>query len=137
MENKVMQDIFEQLKELNLPFGKFAIFGSGPLVIRGLKEFNDLDLLVSADIFSQYLNDAGWKLKGSREDGVLQKGRIDMAKTWKPGEWDAGKLIKEAEMVNGWPCVRLEEVLRWKGIRKAEKDIKDIEILKKCLGKNN
>ncbi len=42
----------EQLEKLNLPKGQWAIFGSGPLVIRGLlAENNDIDIIVKSDVF--------------------------------------------------------------------------------------
>ena len=41
----------DELKQLNLPQGKFAIFGSGPLGARNLKECRDLDVIATEDIF--------------------------------------------------------------------------------------
>lgn len=41
----------EELKKLNLPLGKYAIFGSGPLAIRGLRENNDIDIIVTDELW--------------------------------------------------------------------------------------
>ena len=39
----------DEVKRLNLPKDKFAIFGSGPIAIRGLREARDIDLIVKKD----------------------------------------------------------------------------------------
>lgn len=44
------KDLFENFRKLNLPLGKYAIFGSGPMAIRGLRKSADIDLVV-ADSF--------------------------------------------------------------------------------------
>lgn len=41
---------FAVLKKYNLPIGKFVIGGSGSLGIRGIREINDIDILVSDDL---------------------------------------------------------------------------------------
>ncbi len=41
----------DELEKLNLPKGKFSIFGSGPLAIRGLRENKDLDILVTHNLW--------------------------------------------------------------------------------------
>jgi hypothetical protein len=39
-------DLFTVLRELSLPAGEYAIFGSGPLIVRGIVEAtNDLDVI--------------------------------------------------------------------------------------------
>jgi hypothetical protein len=43
----------EELKTLNLPKGTYAIFGSGPLAVRGLREARYLDIIVKDEIYKQ------------------------------------------------------------------------------------
>lgn len=57
------QKLFQRVKELNLPIGEYAIFGSGPMGIRDLREMHDMDLIVSDKIFNEYLDKQGWKIK--------------------------------------------------------------------------
>ena len=40
----------DELKQFNLTEGKYVIFGSGPLAIRGLWENHDIDILVTEDL---------------------------------------------------------------------------------------
>jgi len=42
----VLISLFDRVKRLNLPVGDFAIFGSGPLIVRGIiPGSNDLDII--------------------------------------------------------------------------------------------
>lgn len=130
------EDIFEQVKALDLPIGHFAIFGSGPMAIRGLRASGDADLLVTKALFDEYAAKPDWQAL-SKDCGaeVLQRGAIEMIHQWRPGEWDTDRLIAEAEMIDGLPCVRLAEVIRWKEIYDREKDRRDIELIKAYLDK--
>lgn len=128
-----MQELFEKLKELNLPKGKFAIFGSGPMGIRGLREIRDLNLIVTQDIFDEFRNRKDWNLKTDVCEG-LYKDNIEMCYEWGPGEWDIKKLIAEAEIIDDLPFVKLEEVLKWKKLcNRGEKDKRDIELIENYL----
>lgn len=129
-----MQELFEKLKELNLPKGKFAIFGSGPMGIRELREIGNLDLIVTDDYFKE-LQDKGWEFKKGELCDHLEKDGVVFYNEWGPGEWDIKNLIAEAEIIDGLPFVKLEEVLRWKRINNREKDQKDIELIENYLKK--
>jgi len=42
----VLNSLFNRIKGLNLPVGDYAIFGSGPLIVRGIiRGSNDLDII--------------------------------------------------------------------------------------------
>jgi len=43
----------EKLRKLNLPLGKYAIFGSGILAIKNIRETSDLDIIAKKDLFDQ------------------------------------------------------------------------------------
>jgi hypothetical protein len=132
-----MQEFLKKLKELNLPRGKFAIFGSGPMGIRGLREIGDLDVIITEDIFNNFKQRPDFKLdKKKSGNEYLEKDGIEFYKNWHPGDWDINKLIQEAETINDWPFVKLEEVLKWKKLKMREKDIKDIELIEEFFNKN-
>jgi len=131
-----MQEFLKKLKDLNLPKGKFAIFGSGPMGIRGLKEIGDLDVIVTEDIFDDFAKRPDFKLGQKKSNNeYLEKDGIEFYKNWHPGDWDINKLIQDAEIINDWPFVRLEEVLKWKKLKMRDKDIKDIELIENYLNK--
>jgi hypothetical protein len=52
-------EIIKEVKSLNLPIGQYVVFGSGPLQIHGIRESNDVDLLVLPGLFEK-LKGEGW-----------------------------------------------------------------------------
>ena len=48
------RDLFQKVRELHLPFGEYALFGSCPLGIRDLKDCNDADIIVSKSLFEKF-----------------------------------------------------------------------------------
>ena len=132
----MINKFLKKLKELDLPKGKFAIFGSGPICIRGLRETGDLDVIVSEDIFNEFKNRSDFKLEKKKSGNeYLEKDNIELYRNWHPGKWDIEKLIQEAEIIDGFPFVKLEEVLKWKKLKGREKDIKDIKLIEDYLAK--
>lgn len=130
MDNK---DLFQRVKELNLPAGKYALFGSAPLGIRGLKDCHDIDIVVMEDLWNEY-KEKNWDIRTMpRGSQYLWNDEIELWKDWKPGRWDIGKLIEESEIIDGLPFVRLERVLEWKKLSGREKDLKDIKTIEKFL----
>lgn len=130
------KEIITIVKNLNLPEGKYALFGSVPLAMHGIRESRDIDVILNKDIWQDYVDNKEWEQKiipGGRM--YLMQGDVELMNHWFPGEWDIEKLIREAEMIDGLPCVRLEEVIRWKKAFKREKDFKDLELINNYLKK--
>ncbi len=128
-------ELFNKVRDLKLPVGQYAIFGSGPMGVRGLKTCHDIDIIVTEDLWNTY-KAKGWEVRNmSHGSRYLFNDEIELWKDWKPGEWDIHKLIKEAEIINGLPFVKLEKVLQWKKLSGREKDLKDIETIQKFFGR--
>ena len=128
------RDLFQRVKELKLPEGKYALFGSAPMGIRGIKDCHDIDIIIAEDLWNTYRLNPDWKF-GMTENGseYLSCGDIKLWYTWTPWYSDIENLIAEAEIIDGLPFVRLERVLEWKKKYSREKDLKDIEIIEKFL----
>ncbi|MFZ3054537.1 MAG: hypothetical protein WA091_00945 [Minisyncoccales bacterium] len=123
--------LFQSLKELKLPLGEYAVFGSGPMGIRDLREMHDIDLIVSDKIFNEYLNKQGWKIKeiyGYRDWLKNDNLEIEMGRDWHEG-WDVDGMIKEADIIDGLPFVKLDYLIKWKKFFGRGKDLKDVEII--------
>ena len=134
--------LFEKLRRLKLPRGEYAIFGSAPLCVRGLREVGDLDVIVTEGLFDEYKQNPDWTFKefkrGDRIVTMLEfnSEKIELYKNWGPGEWDIRQLIKESEIIDDLPFVKVAYVIEWKRISGREKDLRDIEQFEK-LSKNN
>ncbi len=129
-------ELFQRVKELGLPIDKYALFGSAPLGVRGFRDCHDIDIIVTEDLWNEYKS-KNWEVRtmphGSQ--GLLN-GEVELWKDWKPGQWDIEQLIREAEIIDGLPFVKLERVLEWKRLSGRDKDLKDIEIIEKFLRTN-
>jgi hypothetical protein len=130
------QDLFKRVKGLNLPLGKYALFGSAPMGIRGLKECSDVDLIVSEEIWQEYKTKSGWEYKIT-ENGVehieSEDGQIQLWHDWRPWYQDTRPFIDSAEIIDGLPFVKLEKVVEWKKKFGRDKDLKDLEAIEKFL----
>ena len=133
-------DIFYRVRELNLPLGQYAVFGSGPLEAHGLRSAKDIDLLVSPALY-EILKSNGWKeeMVKDRNQPKLINGDGEAMKFWNFSgyEPDESCLISEAEIINGLPFVCLEEVLAWKKACGRAKDIVDIKLIETYLQNKN
>ena len=110
------------------------------MAVRGLRDSNDIDIIVSKKIWDKYKSNPKWKLitfvRDNKTIEILENNNIEIGTSWDPGIWDINKLISESEIIDGLSFVRLKEVLRWKKISNRDKDKKDIEILKNLIKKN-
>ena len=120
----------EQLKALNLPTDKFAIFGSGPMAIRSIRETRDLDIIVTPDLWEILSKEHA---ASPDKFGCIQIGDIEIYNHW--GVWfqNMTELINEADVIDGLKYVKLERVLEWKKAFNREKDKKDIELINNFL----
>jgi hypothetical protein len=123
------KEILEELRSLRLPAGEFAVFGSGPLLVRGIIEtVSDLDVLCrnAAWNVAQRLSSAETTEYGSR---VVSHGPISFGTTWGLGEFDVDELIDEAEMIDGLPFVRLQHVVAYKKVAGRAKDLAHLDLI--------
>lgn len=125
-------DLFAALRSLDLPAGDYAVFGSGPLIVRGIIEAgNDLDVLSRGAAWDKAaeLGD----LVHLPEYGVdvvsFLEGAITIGMNWGIGEFDVNELIDSAEIIAGLPFVRLEYVVRYKEIAARPKDFAHLRLL--------
>ncbi len=133
-----MTDIFSKLKELNFPDGEYVVVG-GAMEAHGIRKANDLDILVTPNLYKKLFKQ-GWKqckcdqcLETSRL--MLQKDHIDVVPNYMFGNYigDTNKLIKEADIINGYPFIKLTEFIKFKKELGRIKDFEDIKLMKRYL----
>jgi hypothetical protein len=122
------------LKTLNLPKGKYAIFGSGPMAIRGIRDAEDIDLIVTEDLWKKLCK----KYDVEENAKNIAISDIEIYKDWKPVFEGMGKVISDSETIQGYPFVKLKYVIEWKkkfGREKDKEDVKRIEafLKEKCF----
>lgn len=119
----------EELKSLNLPTGKFAIFGSGPMAIRNIRDCVDLDIIVKQDLWDTLLKKYPTSLHN--DPAHLKIGNIEFYNTWLQLTNKIDEIIDNADMFDNPPFVQLEYVIEWKKEFSREKDVRDLELIQK------
>jgi len=128
-------EIISKVKELNLPKGSYVVFGSCPLAVAKIREAEDIDMLVSREIF-QDLRAKGWKeVNKGKDDKPLTYDCFEAHDNWNFSSYNPTlkDLLQNAIEVEGVPFASLREVLKWKQFSGREKDLKDVEFIQKHL----
>ena len=122
----------DTLKELNIPKEEFVIYGSAPMVLRGLKEKNnDLDVLVKK---------SEWEKLSIKYPNNINGDYIDIngvSFTHKDmnllGNID--EVIKKSDVIDGFHILSLAETKKWKEKVGGESHLKDAEVIGSYLSK--
>ncbi len=133
------EEIVSTVKSLNLPENSYVVFGSAPLAAAGLREANDIDLLVSEKVFAE-LQKSGWKeVHKSSDDKPLVHDVFEAHKNWNFSQYSPTleNLLKSATIIEGIPFASIEEVRKWKVASRRLKDLRDIELIDKTMLKNS
>ena len=128
----VEHELFDLLRQLELPGGDYVVFGSGPLVVRGLIEAtNDLDVVCRGEAWREVCAlSPPERVPAWNVDLVsLYEGRITFGTSWAIGDVDVDDLIDTAETIQELPFARLEHVVAYKEISARPKDRLHLEAL--------
>src|SRR3989344_5315772 len=114
----------KEVRKMNLPLGKYAILGSGPLAIRGIRDSKDIDLIVTPELYFIIKKQKGWKIRFAYGNFFLRKKPVEIWK--KIGFWknkiNIQNFINRSELIDGLPYVNLEDFIYWKKIAGRKKD---------------
>jgi hypothetical protein len=118
-----MHPYLRELLELDRTVGDWALFGSGPLLVRGwIDDVGDRDIIA---------RDAAWESAQTvGTENVLADGAvifeigagITIGCSWAYGDFSIDELIDTAEMIDEVPCVLLEQVIAFKKLADRPKD---------------
>ena len=127
---------FDELKKLDLPKDEFAIYGTAPLAIRGLKgKIDDIDIVVKKRLWDELKLKYPVNIKDfeneKREFIVI--GNIEICYSMVAFTINSEKVIDRADIINGYRFVNLEDTKFWKSYLSREKDLKDIELIDNFL----
>jgi hypothetical protein len=131
-------DIYRKLKDLNFPTGEYLVVG-GVMAAHNIREAHDLDILVTPFLY-QSLIAKGYKqclcsqcVNTSRL--MLKMEGVDILPNLMYGNYlgDTRKLIQTADIISGYPFIKLRELIRFKKELGRVKDIEDIRLIRTYL----
>lgn len=125
------EDLFDLLRSLELPTSDYAVFGSGPLIVRGIIEAtNDLDVISRGRAWKRALS-LGDLVSLPDGDRIVScfDGAVTVGRSWAYGDFAIDELINTAEIIDRLPFVRLEHVVTYKEIAGRPKDLVHLGLL--------
>lgn len=132
-------EIIKKVKSLGLLEGSYVVFGSCPMAAAGIRESNDIDMLVTKQVFDD-LAKTGWpRSHKDKFDNPLTKDVFEIHYTWNFSKYSPTleQLLATATVVDDIPFASLDEVRKWKAASGRLKDLKDIELIDKYFAKAN
>ncbi|MGD0069623.1 MAG: hypothetical protein ABSB76_40165 [Streptosporangiaceae bacterium] len=131
-ENRLIRRLIKLIAELDLDCRDFVIFGSGPLLARGLRRgIHDLDVVARGTAW-QRVSERGIPEVGAISGAPMALfwgDRIQFSPVWISADWDTDDLIDRAEIIQGLPFAQLTDVLAYKQQLNRRKDQPDIKAL--------
>ena len=139
-------DIFEIVKSLEFPLGSYIVVGSGHLIALGLKDFKDVDIVVTPNLFAKCCNDPTWEqIPWTYPEKIghifLRRGDVELYEDVNSGSFNptTTELLKRAAIINGVAFTSLEDTLKFKKeyIKKNPKHLADIKLIEQYLTSKN
>lgn len=134
-----MSDFISRVKALNLPEEEFMVCGSAILDVLGIRKAQDVDLLVSSELFQKLESDDGWKRHSKYKTSLEHPEGISGAKQtldFMKENYSLDEALPLATYIEGIPFMSLEMLINAKTQLGREKDLKDIKLIKKYLDNN-
>ena len=129
-------DVTRELRALSLPEDQYVVVGGAVLAIHGIRETDDIDLVVSESLFTE-LRARGWRVK-TRPSGKpgLKHGVTEayLDVNCEPYERSTFWLLDNAQVVDGIPTIDLETLARYKTANGRAKDQVDLKLLDEQCG---
>ena len=125
-----MHQLVYELVELALPMRDWALFGSGPLLMRGwIEEVGDLDIISRGQAWEK-ARMLGSPLELIDGPPIYEIGEgITVGTSWAYGDFSIDELIDTSEIIDGIPSVRLEYVVAFKEIADRPKDREHLALI--------
>lgn len=125
----------EKLKKLNLPVGQYAIFGSGILAVKNIREASDLDIIAKLELFNKLWEKYPECIADKPYRCLVIDGIEIVDNKWDNdnNQESTDKMIDNAEIIDGLPYVNLQDTILWKTQQNREKDLRDIELINNYL----
>jgi hypothetical protein len=132
-----MSDFISRIKKLNLPEGEFMICGSAILDALGIREAQDIDILVSPKLFNQ-LEKEGWQRHHKYPTTLKHPEGFSGAKQtldFMKENYSLEEALPLATYIEQVPFMSLEMLINAKIQLGRDKDFRDIKLIKDYLEK--
>lgn len=124
----------KELDELNFDKKDYTIIGSGILAASGIRNNDDIDIVVKKDIFRKLEGDKRFTRSGEYSYDYKH---ISIYRSNWPCPKQAEQIIKESKKINGYNFITLDMLMAWKILSGRPKDKRDIRLIRKIIEKNN
>lgn len=115
------------VSDLRLPPDQYLIWGSGPLAMRGLRAAADVDLVVRKVLWDRLVQTYG--ADGPTKNRI-KLGNVEIWKNLTNLTDRIDEIISDAEIIEGFPFMKLRYTLEWKRFRNSSKDVNDMRLIK-------
>ncbi len=125
-------NIFKKIKKLHFPLGQYIVIGSGPMAAHGIKNINDIDIVVTPELFERCKQEGWEQIPWTYPDKIgkvfLRKGFIELyldvnCRNFNP---TFKELLQRADVMNGITFASLEDVMKFKKEYNKPKHLEDI-----------
>lgn len=126
-------NIKKEINSLNLPPNSYMVVGSGIFGALGIRESDDIDLIVSSEAFQQLIS-LGWKQELENTGIILKHDPYDVGRYWQGKEVETW--LPRATIIDGVPYLSLSDLRVWKSDRARPKDLVDVQLIDEYLEKH-
>lgn len=124
-------NIKKELEQSNMPLDSLAVVGSGILQALSIRDTNDIDIIVTSQLFDQ-LRENGWEYSLNKlDEPVVSSGVFEAFTSWSTPTVSRNfeEVWSTATIIDGIAYLSLSDLLAWKQEMMRPKDIQDITLI--------
>lgn len=125
-------NVTKEINSLNLPKDSFVVVGSGILEALGIRQSDDIDMIVAQETYDRFEAE-GWDHDSWSDQTVLKHDVFDIGISWYGSTIE--ELLTRATVIDGIPYLSLSDVYDWKKQLGRGKDLADLKLIDVYLAK--
>ncbi len=132
--------ITKRAKQVGIDTSKFIVIGSGVLDVLGIRSTDDVDLLVTKDVYKSFHSKPGWSEKiWPQGDPTLSAEGVDLSTDWGDDKniYQFDEILQNSIEVGGIRFVSPEFLIKWKKNKGRDKDLQDVKLITEYLSKQS
>lgn len=132
-------DFIKKVHALGLDPKDYIVVGSGLLVALDIRQADDIDLIVTPDVFAELEASGEWTRKDF-DDGTyyLLNGIYELGMDWDSVDIQPNldDLKADQIVIEGVPFVSAQRLMSWKRKKGTKKHLKDVKLIEAYLASN-